>query len=445
MHIGLITLELTGHLNPLTTVGQELTRRGHQVTLMAGRPAEKMASRRGLDFIPLGIQGDLDYGIEREVKRMGEMMGLDAMWQGSNIVALTDRMVARDLPAILDDNRFDGLIVDQMSVTGFNVASKRNIPMVIATTSLMLTFDPWVPLAATTLRYRDDLYGLLRNKAISQILKGIHACRLFVRRQTVDPLQLVFDHTSGLARIVQQPDFLNYPKKGQDPDHCHYTGPWHESQRDDGVDFPWEKLGDEPIIYASMGTLQNSLAPVFRSIIEALGQLPYQAVVSRGGSQVPLPESIPENVIVVDFAPQLKLLERTKLMITHAGMNTALECLTRGVPMLCLPVTNDQPGVAMRIEWLGAGRVIPVKKVTTNRIHASLIAMLEDPSYERQAAFAADQLRGQDGLKTAADIVELAFRTGKVVTKSTLVANEPIAFSDAKSCLVNEPLVEQTL
>ena len=81
---------------------------------------------------------------------------------------------------------------------------------------------------------------------------------------------------------------------------------------------------------------------------------------------------LPEAAIVVPFAPQLDLLRRAALTITHAGLNTALESLTQGVPMVAIPITNDQPGVASRLEWLGVARVVPPARLTAQRLRASV-------------------------------------------------------------------------
>jgi UDP-glucoronosyl and UDP-glucosyl transferase len=70
------------------------------------------------------------------------------------------------------------------------------------------------------------------------------------------------------------------------------------------------------------------------------------------GRYVLRPEQIgpvPSNAIVVNNAPQLELLKKASMCITHAGFNTLLEALTQGVPQIAIPVTNDQPGVAARI------------------------------------------------------------------------------------------------
>jgi UDP-glucoronosyl and UDP-glucosyl transferase len=64
-------------------------------------------------------------------------------------------------------------------------------------------------------------------------------------------------------------------------------------------------------------------------------------------------ERIPPNTIVVRIAPQIELLKRAALCITHAGLNTALEALAQGVPMAAIPIGYDQPGVAARIAYHG--------------------------------------------------------------------------------------------
>jgi MGT family glycosyltransferase len=123
------------------------------------------------------------------------------------------------------------------------------------------------------------------------------------------------------------------------------------------------------MIYASMGTLQNRLGHVFHAIAEACRGLDADLVISLGGGGAA--EGIgklPGDPIVVPFAPQLELLARASLTITHAGMNTALETLAYGVPAVAIPVGNDQPGVAARLKWSGAGEFLPLSKLRADRL-----------------------------------------------------------------------------
>jgi len=50
------------------------------------------------------------------------------------------------------------------------------------------------------------------------------------------------------------------------PSQFHHTGPFHDGKGRAEVDFPWERLTGEPLIYASMGTILNGQAEVFQTI-----------------------------------------------------------------------------------------------------------------------------------------------------------------------------------
>ena len=153
--------------------------------------------------------------------------------------------------------------------------------------------------------------------------------------------------------------------------------------------------------------MQNRLTEVFRAIAEAVAELPAQLVISLGGGCAPgdLGE-LPGDPVVVHFAPQLKLLEAADLVITHAGMNTTIESLAQGKPMLALPVTNDQPGVAARIVRSGCGLMIPIARVSAPRIRATLQAILDDPRFRENAQRMAVANREAGGAERAADIIE---------------------------------------
>jgi UDP:flavonoid glycosyltransferase YjiC (YdhE family) len=73
------------------------------------------------------------------------------------------------------------------------------------------------------------------------------------------------------------------------------------------------------------------------------------------------PESLPElsgSPLVVGYAPQLELLQRATLTITHAGMNTTLESLSNGVLMVAIPVANDRWWAGNRVsDWCDRQRV----------------------------------------------------------------------------------------
>ncbi|WP_339379618.1 glycosyltransferase [Okeania hirsuta] len=99
---------------------------------------------------------------------------------------------------------------------------------------------------------------------------------------------------------------------------------------------------------------------------------------------------------------QLELLQKATLTITHAGMNTTLECLNNAVPMVAIPIAFDQPGVAARIAWSGAGEAIPLKRLTVARLRKAISKVLTQPSYKQNALRLQSAIQRSGGVTRAA-------------------------------------------
>lgn len=114
----------------------------------------------------------------------------------------------------------------------------------------------------------------------------------------------------------------------------HYAGPFHDGKGRPDLSFPWDRLTGEPIVYASMGTVQNGNADVFRTIVAAVSKHKSTQLVLSIGSVLQVEDvgPVPNNAIVVNNAPQLELMKKASVCITHAGFNTVVEALTQGVP-----------------------------------------------------------------------------------------------------------------
>jgi MGT family glycosyltransferase len=181
--------------------------------------------------------------------------------------------------------------------------------------------------------------------------------------------------------------------------------------------FPWDRLDGRPVIYASLGTLQNRLTHVFRTIAEACAGSGSQLVLALGRKGASPPDGLPGNPVVVDYAPQVALLRRTSLVITHGGLNTTLESLSHGLPLVVVPIANDQPGVAARVAHLGLGEFTPVRKLNVPAMRRMLDRVLTTPGYRERSARMARTLQGLDGPARAADLIESAFATRRRVVR----------------------------
>jgi MGT family glycosyltransferase len=214
---------------------------------------------------------------------------------------------------------------------------------------------------------------------------------------------------STLAQIAQLPESLEFDVPGR-PAVLHYTGPFVDAGQRPPVEFPWEWLDGRPVIYASLGTMQNGSETIFRTIAEACTGLNAQLVISLGGGLEPERlGALAGDPIVVRYAPQLELVKGAAVVITHAGLNTVLESLSEGVPLVALPLGNDQPGVAARVKARGAGLVIPQQKLTAKKLRAAVRSVLENEKYRDAAQWLKNAFRKADGLNRAADVIEEAF------------------------------------
>ena len=180
----------------------------------------------------------------------------------------------------------------------------------------------------------------------------------------------------------------------------------HPQQRP-AVEFPWERLDGRPLIYASMGTLQNGSEAIFRTIAEACAGLDAQLLISLGGGLDPARlGKLAGDPLVVSFAPQLEILKRAALVITHAGLNTVLESLCEGVPLVAVPLGNDQPGVAARLKARGACVVVSRHRLNAARLRKAVMLVLQDARYREAAQVLQRAIQQVDGPGRAADLIE---------------------------------------
>jgi MGT family glycosyltransferase len=216
---------------------------------------------------------------------------------------------------------------------------------------------------------------------------------------------------SKLAVVTQTPKEFDFPISNWPPQ-FHYAGPFHDGEGREPISFPWEKLTGEPIIYASMGTLVNGMEHIFRAILAAAGAVPGKQLVLSVGKNINPADlgPIPPNAIIVRKAPQIELLKKAALCITHAGMNTALESLAQGVPMVAIPIGFDQPGVAARIAYHGTGEFVEVGDLTVERLSSLVQKVLDNPNYREKARHFQKVIARTHGLDVAADAIDQAFR-----------------------------------
>jgi zeaxanthin glucosyltransferase len=417
MRIGFLSLPVPGHLNPMTALARKLQSRGHDVVFISLSDVAPFAEAAGLPFVPCSETAYPAGAAGKLVRRLSELSGEDALhFTVNSMMKGYTVSLFESLPDTLSKAGVDGLVLDQYQPYVELIPMHLRVPFVHVSNALHVDYTGRTPICFVDWPYETGVDAHARN------MEGVRRARKLLEPLTMSAqayakeVGLSIDwnnpHStlSPLAWVTQCPREFDF---GPAPDfpQFHYAGPFHDGRGRMDFDFPWQRLTGEPIVYASMGTLQNGLIDIFRSITRAaVGFRELQFVLAVGGQLDPKQlGDVPANVVVVSHAPQIEILKRSSLCITHAGLNTVLESLSSGVPMLALPITNDQPGVAARIANKKVGVVISPDQASPANFVAAIKRVLGDSTFRDNVRRMQEAIRSTNGLSIAADILETAF------------------------------------
>jgi len=423
MKIGFVSLYGPGHFNPMSAVARQLQSRNHDVVMLSLSFVEPLARAANLPFIPFGEEEFPDQVSAEIFGRMSQLKGEEALQFAIEALAKAAEVRWRELPELLSANNVHALVLDSYDCYSQVVPMYLGMPYAVLSNALHFDYSGYTPLCVYGWGHENTPEARHRNRQgvskFTQMLIRSNA-ELIVEVENAgikpnweDPSSL-FSDLPWITQCPREFDFesSHWPKQFQ------YAGPFHDGKGRPELNFPWDRLTGEPIVYASMGTIQNGNADVFRTMAAAVAKNDAQPVISIGN--VLQPEQIgpvPNNTIVVKHAPQLELLKKASACITHAGFNTVLEALAQGVPQVAIPVTHDQPGVASRIAAHQTGVVASLEKLTVPHLTTLVNEVLNNSIYRDNARKFQQTIAKTNGLARAADLLEEAFGLAKQISE----------------------------
>ncbi|WP_374300326.1 glycosyltransferase [Paracoccus sp. (in: a-proteobacteria)] len=393
MRAVLITPPLPSHLRAFEALARELTCRGHQATILT-EPG-------------VALQGGV---------AQATLPGPPARPQPRRLLAeivagarRTDRL-CRDAPAVLRELSPDVILGDQMEPASGLLARALGVPLVSVACAVPMDPEPGIPLPFLGWPHDITAEGLRRNAGGERVADLLMTPQSRVIRRwagawNLGDIRRLQDCLSRDLTLSQMAPGFDYPRPA-DGGHILQLGPFRRGQAAEAFPADIQPEPGRPLVYASLGTLQGHRAGLLSRIALACRRAGAQVLVSHAGCLTDeQARAIPADWVRA-FVPQQAVLERADLCVTHAGLNTALECLNAGLPMLALPLTHDQPGVGARIARCGAGLRLQPWQRGTARIAAAVGTVLNDPGYRGRARHFAAEARTWGGAAGAVDAIE---------------------------------------
>lgn len=170
--------------------------------------------------------------------------------------------------------------------------------------------------------------------------------------------------------------------------------------------------GERPFVYCTLGTFSNSNSAVFRMLLDAVGSLDVDVLLTTGWGIGPDDlGAVPANVLVEEYVPQAQVLDRASLVVCHGGSGTMLAALGAGLPVVELPQGADQFVNAPWWERSGAVTVLQPPDLDAALIARSISSALDSSAMRAAAELMARDIAAMPSPSESADkVVKLARR-----------------------------------
>mgnify|MGYP001560630971 CR=1 FL=1 len=376
-----------GHVNPTIPLVKEIIKSGDTVIYYNIREFQKKIESSGAEFRTCSEIEEHEIFLAENPFELA-----NSLWNASeDFFPFFISEIEKEKP--------DFIIHDSLCTWGWALAKIFKIPAICSTTTFALNFHvfrevsnfPWNGLE-NFWKGRNFIYPLKRK--IQKLQKQYK----FPKRDLLSSLT----NSSDLNLVFTSKEFQ--PASNTFSSNYHFIGPSVPDAQETG-DFPMETLVENPVVYISLGTLRNNRLDFFNTCIEAFQDLPFTFVLSIG-NKVDHSNLLknPANFIIRTSVPQIEILKKANLFITHGGMNSVNEGLYFGVPLLVFPQTSEQSMVARRVESLGAGQYLSEKDISKKILIKKVFEVLNNSKYYDSAQKQKYFLHNAGGLQRAVQL-----------------------------------------
>ena len=347
-HILMVNLPYSGHTNPSLGLVRCLVAAGHEVDYIQAESFRRQVEASGARFVPY------DKPPHSFVPALNEIQNWGAAYR-------TVRRIGAN---------YDCLIYELLFFPGKALAAELGIPCYRLISTFALNRHLLSVLGKTGGPY---LTALFRSDWLCTLVSHLFLPKFSLRETNLAEalVQEAPPHNFIYTLRDFQPEAECFPEA-----QYHFVGPAVEDRSEEP--FSFGKSGN-PIVYISFGTLMHADKRFWKKLIAAFADKRVEVICSVSSEKLRCAlEDLSPNVRVFSKVPQLTVLRRAALFVTHGGMNSVNEALYYGVPMIVLPFGLDQPLVGQELAQHKLGRVIAPQKLTSERLWRTAKALLRD-------------------------------------------------------------------
>lgn len=160
------------------------------------------------------------------------------------------------------------------------------------------------------------------------------------------------------------------------------------------------------VLYISLGTIFTDRPEFYRSCIEAFGDGSWQVAMTVGEVDTAALGPIPSTVDIRPRFPQLAVLRQAAAFISHSGMNSTMEALHYGVPLITFPQMPEQVVNADRVQELGLGERLDAGSVSPEALRAAVTRVASDPGVRANLDRMCKAVQDSGGVTRGAEVIE---------------------------------------
>jgi MGT family glycosyltransferase len=363
-----------GHVNPTLPVVTELVKRGHQVVYHNSDTFEHTLQGTGVEFRPYPNSTTSEAELAKRVNNL-VTVSVFLLEESLRLLPFSLEQIEREKP--------DVVVFDSLALWGMLATRLKKVSSVASISTFVQEGVPGI------FNWRDFIHILRLAFTKLPTLRRLRRQLVNLYGPDIFPGASILPCKGDINIVYTSREFQ--PATRYIDDSFRFVGPSLLAASRKDTDFPWDRLDPERTkIYLSLGTLYNKNIEFYRTFVTAFSDHPAQFVLSVG-SLTDMRElgPIPANFIIQSSVPQLELLEKVDLFITHGGMNSVNEGLNYGVPLVIVPQQIEQAFNGRQVSRQGAGVILadrpPYGQIDARVFRRTVDKVLADPTYRLNA------------------------------------------------------------